>query len=281
MTSAVKVWDSLLGRRVSLCLENVILRGIRWNQEIYASWLQSYVGESTRWLDAGCGRRILPPDFEALERRLVRRARLATGVDQSASSLSRHTALLLRSCASLEQLPFPDASFDLVTCNMVVEHLPHPNATFREFERVLCVGGVLLLHTPNTWNYAVALARILKALVPAGTLLQLIRWAEDRQEADIFPTHYRANSRKSLTAALQCSGFICERFEQLVGPQPVCRIFAPLAFCELLVMRATMWKPLRPFATTMLCSFRKVNTKGTHATELPHQPQYSALATPA
>jgi 2-polyprenyl-3-methyl-5-hydroxy-6-metoxy-1,4-benzoquinol methylase len=257
MTNRSAFWNNTLGRRMSLRLEDVILRQLRWNQEIYGAWLQSYVTENTRWLDAGCGHRILPPDFDALERELLCKARLVVGSDVSADSLSRHKTLQLRTCASLGQLPFPDQSFDLVTCNMVVEHLPDPNATFREFERVLSPGGILLLHTPNIWNYAVILARLVKTVVPRNTLLRLIRWSEERQDADIFPTYYRANSRTSLTAALQSIGLSCERFELLVGPQPVCRFFAPLALCELLIMRATMWQPLRSFATTMLCSFRK------------------------
>lgn len=252
-----KLWDSIAGRQMTLRMDRIILPRLRWNQEVYATWLESHVNKTTRWLDAGCGRRLLPPDFEALEHELTREARLVIGVDLNVKSLQRHRTLFHRTCASLEALPFQDESFDLITCNMVVEHLPNPSQTFRELGRVLCPNGVLLVHTPNVWNYAVCLARMLKKVAPERILIRMIKWSEERQDADIFPTFYRANSRASITARLGLLGFSCEQHEMLVGPQPICPFFAPAAFFELLLMRATMWHPLREFATTMLFSFRK------------------------
>ena len=51
-----------------------------------------------------------------------------------------------------EALPYPDASFDLVTCTEVIEHLEHYRAALREMARVLRPGGVLILTTPNVLN---------------------------------------------------------------------------------------------------------------------------------
>jgi ubiquinone/menaquinone biosynthesis C-methylase UbiE len=256
-SAGANLWDRILGRQMSRRMERAILPGLRWNQEVYATWLQRHVTETTSWLDAGCGRRMLPPDFEVLEHELVRKAKLVVGVDLNVNSLQRHKSMNCRLCASLEGLPFPDGSFDLVTCNMVVEHLPDPSRTFRELGRVLRPGGVLLVHTPNVWNYAICLARVLKRLVPEPILVRMIRWSEERQDADIFPTFYRANSCASIVSQLEGLGFRCDRYKMLVGPQPVCQFFAPVAFCELLLMRATMWRALQSFATTMLFSFRK------------------------
>jgi ubiquinone/menaquinone biosynthesis C-methylase UbiE len=45
--------------------------------------------------------------------------------------------------ADAESLPFPDASFDLVTCRLAFHHFPHPDAAVREFARVLKPGAVL------------------------------------------------------------------------------------------------------------------------------------------
>lgn len=279
MTSLANLWNATLGCQMSLRMERSLLRRVRWNQEIYSDWLQKYVTRTTRWLDAGCGRRLLPPDFYGLERELLRKPKFVIGVDADTVSLGCHKNLALRTCAPLGALPFPDQSFDLVTCNMVVEHLPDPKAVFREFARVLCPGGVLLVHTPNTWNYAVTLARMLKKVIPARVLLQLIRWTEDRQYGDIFPTYYRANSRSSITSKLESLGFSCEQFEMLVGPQPVCRFFAPIAVSELLLMRATRRRSLNAFATTMLCSFRKSPAADHVSTlALPHNAEYSTVA---
>lgn len=53
---------------------------------------------------------------------------------------------------SNQGLPFGNASFELVTCTEVVEHLEHYRRTLREMHRVLKPGGTLVLSTPNILN---------------------------------------------------------------------------------------------------------------------------------
>src|SRR3990167_2707638 len=50
---------------------------------------------------------------------------------------------------SAEALPFPDARFDLVTCQTVLMHLVDPALAVREMWRALAPGGRLLLCEPN------------------------------------------------------------------------------------------------------------------------------------
>jgi ubiquinone/menaquinone biosynthesis C-methylase UbiE len=45
----------------------------------------------------------------------------------------------------VEHMPFPDASFDLVTSRYSAHHYPHPLVALREFVRVLKPGGTFLL----------------------------------------------------------------------------------------------------------------------------------------
>lgn len=47
----------------------------------------------------------------------------------------------------LSQLPFPDASFDCITCGYVLEHLPNPEPGLAEMSRVLQRGGRMFLLT--------------------------------------------------------------------------------------------------------------------------------------
>lgn len=48
-------------------------------------------------------------------------------------------------------LPFPDASFDLVVSNHVIEHTEDPSHHLREIRRILKPDGVVYLATPNRW----------------------------------------------------------------------------------------------------------------------------------
>jgi ubiquinone/menaquinone biosynthesis C-methylase UbiE len=50
--------------------------------------------------------------------------------------------------SDITSIPVPDASFDVVLCSEVLEHLPEPVAAIREFSRVLRPGGTLLLTAP-------------------------------------------------------------------------------------------------------------------------------------
>lgn len=48
-----------------------------------------------------------------------------------------------------EKLPFPDASFDLVTCQTVLIHSPDPGSAIDEMIRVARHGGLILAAEPN------------------------------------------------------------------------------------------------------------------------------------
>jgi SAM-dependent methyltransferase len=53
-----------------------------------------------------------------------------------------------------DTLPFAAGSFDLVSANMVLEHLPAPEQVFQEIARVLAPGGkfvFLTRHLGNPW----------------------------------------------------------------------------------------------------------------------------------
>ena len=51
-----------------------------------------------------------------------------------------------------ERLPYPDASFDVVTATEVIEHLENYREILREIYRVLKNTGVCILSTPNILN---------------------------------------------------------------------------------------------------------------------------------
>jgi ubiquinone/menaquinone biosynthesis C-methylase UbiE len=63
--------------------------------------------------------------------------------------------------ADAEQLPFPDASFDLVLGHAVLHHIPDLARAFAEFERVLAPGGTLVFAGEPS-RYGDRLARLPK-----------------------------------------------------------------------------------------------------------------------
>jgi SAM-dependent methyltransferase len=80
-------------------------------------------------LDAGCG-----------EGELLRRGVLPPGLSPVCLDL-RHESILANASprrirASVLQLPFPDSSFDVVTCLEVLEHLDRPADAVRDLARV-------------------------------------------------------------------------------------------------------------------------------------------------
>ena len=51
-----------------------------------------------------------------------------------------------------ESLPYPDSTFDFVSCSEVVEHLENYRGLIREAKRVLKPGGLFVVTTPNVLN---------------------------------------------------------------------------------------------------------------------------------
>ena len=97
--------------------------------------------------------------------------------------------------ASGGPLPLPDASADLVVVEAVFEHVEDPVPFCAEIARVLKPGGWLCARTPNAWGYIALGAR----LVPNAAHVAVLRHLQpDRQARDVFPTHYRLNTRRQL-----------------------------------------------------------------------------------
>ena len=76
------------------------------------------------------------------------RCRLAWGVDIDHELLGKASAMypaIRFQYASADRLPFPDASFSVISMLDVLEHLPDTKAAMMEVNRVLCPGGHLII----------------------------------------------------------------------------------------------------------------------------------------
>ena len=112
--------------------------------------LQRHLGErrDLEVLDVGCGTGYNLP--------LLSRFGRARGVDMSPEALDfcRRRGVTDVTLHTAGELPFSDASFDLLTAFDVIEHIEDDRAALREFRRVLRPGGWMLIYTPALpWLY--------------------------------------------------------------------------------------------------------------------------------
>jgi 2-polyprenyl-6-hydroxyphenyl methylase/3-demethylubiquinone-9 3-methyltransferase len=141
------------------------------------------------FLDAGCG----GGHFSA---RAAQRGARVVSMDVGTHLLSQ----VARRCAStgtvgsVLQLPFPDASFDVVLSTEVVEHTTDPLAAVAAIARMVKPGGWLVLTTPGRlWQPVVRLASVLRLRPYQG------------YENFVWPHQARS--------AVQQQGFVVDRFE--------------------------------------------------------------------
>lgn len=164
--------------------------------ELYAATALRYATPQARVLDAGCGR-------GGLVEMLPGRVALAAGADPDHASLAEHRAPgVRRACALLERLPYADASFDLVACSWVLEHLAAPERALAEVARVLAPGGHFVCLTPNARHPVVFANRLLMGAWQG----RLVRALYGRAEADTFPAVYRANTPGALDRLTRAAG---------------------------------------------------------------------------
>jgi ubiquinone/menaquinone biosynthesis C-methylase UbiE len=233
-------------------LERRIAPGLKPSQEVYEEALAERVGPTTRWLDLGCGNRVLPDWRRDAELHLVGRAALVVGTDYDLSSLRRHRSIRCRCRSDASRLPFVDDSFDLVTANMVAEHLEDPASVFAEACRVLRRGGVFVVHTPNSRSYVVRVSQLLPRRLKEG----LARVLHKRRSGDLFPTYYRANTADQIEALARQVGLETVEVRTLTTAA-ILAVVPPAAALELMWIRLLMRPRMVRFRPNMIATLRK------------------------
>ena len=172
--------------------------------------VRSHVTADSRVLDLGCGR-------GGVVELLWRDVSLAAGLDPDAPSLAEHRAPGMPVIRGVgESLPFVDASFDLIVCLCVLEHLKDPVATLCEVRRVLRSGGHFVFLTPNLRNPMMVVSRIGKAL--PSLQRRIVPKFYGREEADTFPVQYRANTVEAIRVHVKAAGL--DVYDLRVVPDP-------------------------------------------------------------
>jgi ubiquinone/menaquinone biosynthesis C-methylase UbiE len=217
-------------------------------QRRYFETLVSEVRPRCRWLDLGCGHQIVPPwaATDAEQRALVVRSSLFVGADLDLA-IRDHPYIQHRVFARGEQSPFASGSFDLVTANMVMEHLEHPEGTFAELLRILSPGGRLVFHTPNLrYPYIYVASQTSDAFKKV-----VIRVLERRSEQDVFPTHYRVNTTETIQALAEKVGFQLDRVE-INGSVGSFNLMGPLGLLELPLLKLLSLDRFRRYSATII-----------------------------
>lgn len=233
-------------------MRGVIAPKLKHAQALYEEVLKEYVKPETTWLDLGCGHQVLPSWREEEEKRLVEKCRMIVGMDYDLPSLQKHRSISRRLKGDITNLPFADSSFDLVTANMVVEHLAAPDRQFQEVSRILKPGGIFIFHTPNALGYPSIMTR----LAPDKIKDKLIYLLDGRQEEDVFEVHYKANTQKTIDSLARATGFEVEKIEMIVS-DAVFAVVPPVALPELVSIRILMTRPFKSLRTNIIATLKK------------------------
>ncbi len=229
-------------------LEARLVPGLRPSQYAFAEMLEKQLATRSVWLEVGCGRAPFPwwmPEYQAC---VLAQARWVVGIDLDMSSLRDHQAYPDKLLASGYALPFPAESFELISANMVVEHLHDPAVFLREARRVLKPAGRLMFHTTNRGNLLVTAA----AWTPDRIKLLLIRMLEGRSRQDVFRTHYRLNRRADIERLALESGLRLVEM-RFVSTSAVTGSLGPLAIFELLWLRMLARSGWESWRTNIIC----------------------------
>lgn len=221
-------------------------------QHAYRAWLEEALFRGCDWLDLGCGHQILPEWVRADEPGIVALCRRAVGIDLDFPSLRANRVIRDRILGDLSRLPLATERFDLVTANMVFEHLERPLEVLGEIRRVLKPGGRLLVHTPNRRAPALRAA----AATPEVLKKPVIRVLEQRAAHDVFPTFYRINSAGDIRSMAAQAGLRVERLEHLSSAAATA-VLGPLAVPELLMLRMFSGERLAHLRSNILFTLRK------------------------
>lgn len=154
------------------------------------------VGAGVRVLDVGCSSGYLAAPVAA-------RGNTVVGIEldpAAAREAERFCERVLVGDVETMELPLPPASFDVVLCGDVLEHLRDPGAALARLRPLLVPGGRLVLSTPNVANWAIRLSLL------AGRWQYTDRGILDRTHTHLF-------TRRSLVATVEGAGYRVERVD--------------------------------------------------------------------
>lgn len=238
--------------RIYWKFESIIAPGLKHSQYIYEQILKENCCPDHVWLDLGCGHQLLPPWQHEAEKELVSKTKLIVGLDYDHNSLKKHYRIQNKVRGDISTLPFSDNCFDLITSNMVFEHLAKPEVQLKEIHRILKPGGTLIFHTPNAQSYSTLGAR----LIPERIKDKAVYLLQGRKEEDVFPTFYRINSRARIEKLGQECGYQIKKIKMICSSAQFVMIL-PIVILELIWIRILMAKHMKSQRTNIIAILQK------------------------
>ena len=203
----------------------------RGNESTRNEWVRERLlalPKGLRLLDAGAGEQQYRPYCEHLDYVSQDFGQYDGEGDQTGLQVGSWDNTGLDIVCDITAIPEPDASFDVVLCTEVFEHLPDPLAAIREFSRLLRPGGQLIVTAPfcsmthfSPYHFSTGFNRYyyethlpangldVVELTPNGNYFEylaqeLIRLPEvARRYADQSPSWLDGQARKRLIGLLQ------------------------------------------------------------------------------
>ncbi len=219
-----------------------------WDDELFRQYILGEIDTEFSVLDIGAGAGIVSQmNFKGL-------ARCICGVDPD-SRVCENPNVDIGRVGIGESIPWPDDSFDLVFSDNVLEHLTDPEKVFSEVRRVLKPNGVFLAKTPNKWHYVPLIAR----LTPLWFHKMVVSW-RGRKGDDVFPTLYRANTRRDIALHASRAGLVLEEIHYLDGRPEYLRFSLLTYFLGFMYERlVNRFNSLRFFRVVLIVKLKKSN----------------------
>lgn len=233
-------------------MENIITPKLRYYRYLYEKTLNSYVNPNVLWLDVGCGSNLLPSWRLVEEKKIINNCKKLVGIDYDQESLKKNKLSFQKIRANCNRLPFKNDSFDLVTANMVVEHLDNPKLCFKEIHRILKPNGFFIFHTSNIYGYTTIMAR----LIPKILKDNFIYLFEGRKKEDVFPTYYMANTESKIRELAKLNGYKIKEINAVTSSAQFI-IIPPIVILELIWLRILMAKSMELLRTSLIVILRK------------------------
>ena len=218
----------------------------------YEGLLNKLVTNKSVWLDVGCGKNLLPHDYE-LSKNLSNRAKLLVGIDPDLN-INENVFVHKKKQICLEDFE-TSQKFNLITLRMVAEHVESPVKFVRKIARLTESSGLIVIYTVNKFGWIPFLTYITSFRI--HLFFQKILWKVEGDK-DTFPTYMRMNTKKCLNKVFIKNGFEPVFFSYLEEASIFYKLFKPLFWLEIKFQKLLTFTGIHIFKNNYLAVYKKL-----------------------